>query len=412
MANIIQNHPLRFSIAASSFVPWIYLGQFWHTLQEDGSKYRLKFMLDRKEITMTLNDFRRIFHLPQATDNNHERFVAAPKFLEMFPFFLNTLGFTLELRSPSNFKTTGLVQPWETLGKIFARYYVDLLWEGLHYALEHSSTQIPYPKFTKLIVGHYMTVFLEISRRARDKYHNLEDDAMVKNIFNSGKHKDGVGMKILSWMFTDEMQLTDHYRMYDVVFGVDVPTTQSQLIESTQGMHKTTSAPRRLTRLTPPTPILTTAEADDIILQDTIQLSLAEQKSHDELEAKQNRMLRLIVLPLGKMILKIFPALEEEESAEDEYELKRREKWNHVEESRSTPSPTTIRSPRTHSTLVSSDTEKLLELTVTDPPPSSSTPSSFSSKSNITATNRLLSLFKPKRGRFKRYRNFFDELQG
>ncbi|GJS06264.1 hypothetical protein Tco_0363060 [Tanacetum coccineum] len=121
MANILQNHPLRFNIAASSSVPWIYLGQLWHTLKENGSKYRLKFVLDRKEITMTLNDFRKIFQMPQATENNHERFVAAPKFSEMAPFFLNDLGFTLELRSPSNFKTTGLVQPWQTLGKMFAR---------------------------------------------------------------------------------------------------------------------------------------------------------------------------------------------------------------------------------------------------------------------------------------------------
>ncbi|GJW33471.1 hypothetical protein Tco_0053503 [Tanacetum coccineum] len=52
---------------------------------------------------MTLN---RIFQLPQATDNNHERFVATPKFSEMALFFLNDLGFTLELRSPSNFKMT------------------------------------------------------------------------------------------------------------------------------------------------------------------------------------------------------------------------------------------------------------------------------------------------------------------
>nr|GFB00399.1 hypothetical protein [Tanacetum cinerariifolium]GFC91243.1 hypothetical protein [Tanacetum cinerariifolium] len=28
LANILQNHPLRFNIAASSSVPWIYLGQF------------------------------------------------------------------------------------------------------------------------------------------------------------------------------------------------------------------------------------------------------------------------------------------------------------------------------------------------------------------------------------------------
>ncbi|GJQ90824.1 hypothetical protein Tco_0001963 [Tanacetum coccineum] len=42
LANILKNHPLRFSIVASSSVPWIYLGKFWHTLKEDGSKYRIK----------------------------------------------------------------------------------------------------------------------------------------------------------------------------------------------------------------------------------------------------------------------------------------------------------------------------------------------------------------------------------
>nr|GEU93538.1 hypothetical protein [Tanacetum cinerariifolium] len=160
-----------------------------------------------------------------------------------------------------------------------------------------------------------MTAFLEISRRPRDKYHNLEDDETIKSKFNSRKNKDGVGMKILSWMITEELKLTKHYRMYVAVFRVDVPMTQSQPIESTQGTHRTTSAPmspnpetdegessatrkstvirlrlppKRSTRLTPPTPILTTDEADDLILQDTIQLSLVEQTILDELEAKQD----------------------------------------------------------------------------------------------------------------------------
>ncbi|GJZ94345.1 hypothetical protein Tco_0666548, partial [Tanacetum coccineum] len=70
---------------------------------------------------------------------------------------------------------------------------------------------------------------------------------------------------------------------------------------------------------------------------------------------------------------------EEEESAEDDYELRRREKGNN-------------------------------ELTVNDPTPSSSTPSLSSSK--LSSTQRPLSLFKPKTGRFKRYKSFFDELQG
>nr|GEU81650.1 E-beta-farnesene synthase [Tanacetum cinerariifolium] len=96
-------------------------------------------------------------------------------------------------------------------------------------------------------VSHYMIAFPEISQRIRDKYHNLEDDEMVKSIFDSGKNKAGVGMKILSWMITDKMKLVKNYRMYAAVFRINVPTTQSQPIESTQGTHRITSALGNLT---------------------------------------------------------------------------------------------------------------------------------------------------------------------
>ncbi|GJS44475.1 retrovirus-related pol polyprotein from transposon TNT 1-94 [Tanacetum coccineum] len=121
LTNIIKNHPLRFSIAASSSVPWIYMAQFWHTLKEDGSKYRLRFMLDKKELSLTLDDFRTIFHLPQANDNNHNSFVPPPSFLDMVPFYKQQLGFTIELKTSSSFKTTGLLQPWKLLCKIFSK---------------------------------------------------------------------------------------------------------------------------------------------------------------------------------------------------------------------------------------------------------------------------------------------------
>ncbi|GJS19172.1 integrase, catalytic region, zinc finger, CCHC-type containing protein [Tanacetum coccineum] len=94
-----KSHPLRFSIAASASVPWIYMAQFWHTLKEDGSKHRLKFLLDRKELTLTLDDFRTIFHLPQANDNNHASFVPPPSFSDMVPFYKQVLGFTMELKT-------------------------------------------------------------------------------------------------------------------------------------------------------------------------------------------------------------------------------------------------------------------------------------------------------------------------
>ncbi|GJZ93999.1 retrovirus-related pol polyprotein from transposon TNT 1-94 [Tanacetum coccineum] len=166
---------------------------FWHTLKDDGSKYRLTFMLDRKELSLT-----------------------PLQIMHMLYCFVNNIHVD----------------------------YAELLWEGFHYFFHHSKTSISYPRFTKIIIGHYMTNFPEISKRSRDKYHNLSDDDVMKNIFNSGRYKDKVEMKVPNWMITEEMKLTEHYRMYAEVFGLDVPLTQSQPTESTQGTHKTLSAPR------------------------------------------------------------------------------------------------------------------------------------------------------------------------
>ncbi|GJU39109.1 retrovirus-related pol polyprotein from transposon TNT 1-94 [Tanacetum coccineum] len=103
LMKIVKDHQLRFSIATSSSVPWIYMAQFWHTLKEDRSKYRLTFMLDKKMLSLTLDDFRTIFHLPQTNDNNHDSFVPPPSFLDMVPFYKNELGFTIELKTSSSF---------------------------------------------------------------------------------------------------------------------------------------------------------------------------------------------------------------------------------------------------------------------------------------------------------------------
>ncbi|GKG15624.1 hypothetical protein Tco_0357947 [Tanacetum coccineum] len=101
-----------------------------------------------------------------------------------------------------------------------------------------------------------------------------------------------------------------------MVFRIDVPLTQSQPTESTHRTHRTTSAsprspnpdkevaessaPRRSTvirlripkkrstRLTPPAPVPTVDKADEIILQYTLQVSLAEHKSREEQEAREN----------------------------------------------------------------------------------------------------------------------------
>ncbi|GJS87874.1 hypothetical protein Tco_0770510 [Tanacetum coccineum] len=204
-------------------------------------------------------------------------------------------------------------------------------------------------------------------------------------------------------------------------------------------MHRTTSAPRS------PNPDMDEGESSaqrksTVIRLHTIQLIIAEQKSRDDLEAKQNEEKvkeHLIVEEIEKMVegtenvendevnyvlnnqevlgTRLDPGSykeiseveiiadvpvniieEEEESAKNDYELRRREKGKHVEESRNTPPPTPTRSTGIHSNLISLDTEKLHELTLTDSKSLTSTPSSSSRKPTLSMSQHILSLFKPK----------------
>ncbi|GJT21860.1 hypothetical protein Tco_0891797, partial [Tanacetum coccineum] len=235
-------------------------------------------------------------------------------------------------------------------------------------------------------------------------------DSVSKIYKDHRRHKDKVGMQIPDWMITEEMKHTEHYRMYAEVFRLDVLLTQSQPTESTQGTYRTPSAPRsptpkkdtsessapkrstvirfrlpemRSTRLTPPAPVPTVDKADEMILQDTLQVSLAEHKSQEEQEASENVELvnkndepqipgtRLEPrsdkespevestndeeVEITNVVIPVNVNEEEDEITDEVYELKRKEKGKIVEESRSTPFPTPIRSPRTHTNLISSD---------------------------------------------------------
>ncbi|GKD71468.1 hypothetical protein Tco_1325558, partial [Tanacetum coccineum] len=115
-----------------------------------------------------------------------------------------------------------------------------------------------------------------------------------------------------------------------------------------------------------------------------------------------------LVVEITNVVIPVNVNDDDEEITDEVYELKRREKGKLIEETRNSPIPTPIRSPRIHTNLVSSDTEKLQELTDTP----HTTSSSSSPYKKLAKTNRLLSLFKTKPTRFKRYKSFFHELQG
>ncbi|GJX04140.1 hypothetical protein Tco_0190056 [Tanacetum coccineum] len=304
------------------------MAQFWHTLKEDGSKHRLKFLLDRKELTLTLDDFRTIFHLPQANDNNHASFVPPPSFSDMVPFYKQVLGFTMELKTVSNFK-------------------------------------IPVPLAEKAdeMILHDMIQVSLAEHKSREEQEARENVALVY----------------------------EHLAAKEIEKLVEDPENVN---DSSPSRHDDTSIPD--TRLEP----RSDKESPEV---EIVQEKEEETTKDTEVEPDKDTSM----VDVTNIVIPVNVDDEEDEITDEVFELRRRVKGKNVEETRISPIPSPTRSPRNLSTLVSSDTEKLQELTITHP-----TPTSGSSEPKLTKTNWLLSLITTKPNRFKRYKSFFHELQG
>ncbi|GJZ24337.1 retrovirus-related pol polyprotein from transposon TNT 1-94 [Tanacetum coccineum] len=226
--------------------------------------------------------------------------------------------------------------------------YDELLWKWLYYSFLHPTSLIPYPRFMKIFIDHYMTENPDIPRRLHEYYHRVKNDEVVKTIFNSGKNKEGKGMKIHDWITTRKPSMI-RFR---------VPRWPD-----------------------PETPIPTAAEIDIDSLDEATRLRIATQRILEDLEAPQNveKVKEHMVdeeidqedpdtrieprsdkeSPEVKKSADVFIIHDDEEEEESTGDalIKRKEKG--IEEIRDTPSPTPIRSPRTHIAPLSTDKETL-----------------------------------------------------
>ncbi|GJV05260.1 retrovirus-related pol polyprotein from transposon TNT 1-94 [Tanacetum coccineum] len=262
-----------------------------------------------------------------------------------------------------------------------------------------------------------------------------------------GKYKDKVGMKILDWMITDKIKLTEHYRMYAEVFGLlclshnrlSLPKerighlaplghlTLKWMLEiqvlKNDHHHEEQEAKENVELVKEhlvAEEIEKTVEEPENVVDDSsnprndendipgTRIKPRSDKESPEVKINDSEKADNVEEEITNVVIPVNVDDEEEEITDEVYELKRREKGKIVKEYRSTPFPTPIRSPRIHDTLVYSNTEKLQELTAISTP----SPLLSSSSTKVSTTNHLLSLFKAKPGRFKCYKSFFEELQG
>nr|GEZ24502.1 monodehydroascorbate reductase [Tanacetum cinerariifolium] len=317
IAEILKHHPIRTALTTSATVPIVYMQQLWQTVKLTDSNTIIRFKIDQHEVDFSLDTFRTVLQLPQATDNQNESFVDVPGFSGIVAF-LKDIGYDGSIRIIADFKVKNLTQPWQTLFKIINRCtttkstgldgarigtlqilwgvvnkvhidYAELIWEDIIYHIMHpghKADTIPFPRYAKLIINHILSIKQDIPKRANEPVHTPGEDESISQLKFGCRSTKMKGMRIPEVLLNDVIRETMAYKVYDADFrGVEISTIQPQPVESTRGTQRKTSAlwksktkqggEKKGKQVSVEKPVQTAKEIDQANLQEAIKFSKA-----------------------------------------------------------------------------------------------------------------------------------------
>ncbi|GKD78350.1 hypothetical protein Tco_1340971, partial [Tanacetum coccineum] len=105
--------------------------------------------------------------------------------------------------------------------------FVSLLWEDLSYQIDNkdSKKQMYYPRFTKVIIHHFLTKDKSISMRNRTFMHTARDDSILSTMRFVSKQEDTqvYGALLPKAMTNQAMRDSDSYKTYYAIATRDEP---------------------------------------------------------------------------------------------------------------------------------------------------------------------------------------------
>nr|GEZ69301.1 hypothetical protein [Tanacetum cinerariifolium] len=176
----------------------ICMQEFWATTTIH--HHSIRFKMDNKKHIINLESFREMLHIfPRLP---HQPFVEPP-FEEEILAFLCFLKHNVVIRKLTDVNINKLHQPWRSfaaiinkcltaqiMGGLYHKRNVDfayLMWEDFVYQVEHKDTkksnEMYYPRFTKVIIHHFMSNDPSIPRRNKVNWHYVRDDHMNSNAY-------------------------------------------------------------------------------------------------------------------------------------------------------------------------------------------------------------------------------------
>ncbi|GJR46249.1 hypothetical protein Tco_1314352 [Tanacetum coccineum] len=202
--------------------------------------------MNKKSYSFDLDTFRNILQICPKLPGQH--FVDTP-FEEDILAFMRELGYSGTIKLLSDVKVDLLPQPWRTFATIINKClsgkvtgidtlrlsraqilwglyhqenvdFVYLLWEDLVYQIENKESRknkyLYYPRFTKVIINHFMSQDQSIPRRNKVDWHMANDDPILTTMRFIPQHEvvQKYGGILPDYLTTQAMKEFEAYKTY------------------------------------------------------------------------------------------------------------------------------------------------------------------------------------------------------
>ncbi|GKA84018.1 hypothetical protein Tco_0805613 [Tanacetum coccineum] len=162
-------------------VPVIYMHQLWATFIKHKSSYQFK--INKKRLSINFEVFREILNIcPKVPGKAFDE----PPTEEEALSFIYEPGNTREIKYITDVIVNHLHQPWRTFASIINK----CLCGKIDNIDSKKQDKIFYPRFTKIIIHHFLTKDKSISMRNRMFMHTARDDSVLGTMRFIYRHED------------------------------------------------------------------------------------------------------------------------------------------------------------------------------------------------------------------------------
>ncbi|GKD15303.1 hypothetical protein Tco_1199710 [Tanacetum coccineum] len=325
--DIIKNSMCFKAFTISADVPENFMQQFWYSIKKVQDTDSYKFLLANKKCTINAEVFRKILNICPRVEGVD--FIDVPDD-DTILIFLIDLGYKGPLNWHTNMFVDHMHQPWRTLATIINKClsrkttsndklrksridilwgmfnkenvdYPELIWEDFAYQINHRienrsrRKNMPYPRFTKIIINHFLKQHKSLTNLNHKHYHTIKDDGIVSKLkfVRIGEDYQEYGLPIPDVMLTDVIKHLESNQM-------SVKYSTNQIPPKKSRAKKKTSNKRRVKKKV-------TLSADDNISFDDPDAALELAKSISQTEAKETEVTRKVHATHARIVIESIP---------------------------------------------------------------------------------------------------------